>query len=103
MTKISELFLILLLLLNIHTLSTEEENPAIEIQIDTKVIYNKYRNYFKFNYEGEIGAKIFFEVDNDIDMYLINPKGKRTQISEDYHYKENNYYADLTETGTYYI
>ena len=103
MSKIYELFLISLLVLNIHTLPTEEENPAIEIQIGTKVIYDKYRNYFKFNYEGEIGAKIFFEVDNDIDMYLINPKGKRTQISEDYHYKENNYYADLTETGTYYI
>ena len=91
MTKISELFLILLLLLNIHTLSTEEENPAIEIQIGTKVIYDKYRNYFKFNYEGEIVAKIFFTVDDDIDMYLINPKGKKAQINEDHYSKENNY------------
>ena len=103
MSRISEFFLILLLLLNIYTLSTEEENPAIEIQIGTKVIYDKYRNYFKFNYEGEIGAKIFFAVDDDIDMYLINPKGKKAQINEDHYSKENNYYAELTETGIYYI
>ena len=103
MTKISELFLILLLLLNIHTSSTEEDNPTIEIQIGTKVQYDKNRNYFKFKYEGEIGAMILFELNDDIDIYLISPKGKRTQINSDYYYKDYNYFANLTETGTYYI
>jgi hypothetical protein len=91
------------LLLNIHTLSTKEENPAIEIQIGTKVQYDKNRNYFKFKYEGEIGAKILFELNDDIDIYLISPKGKRTQINSDYYCNDYNNFANLTETGTYYI
>jgi len=103
MTKILGLFLILPLLLNIHTLSTEEENPAIEIEIGTKVQYDKNRNYFKFNYEGEIGAKILFTVDDDINMYLINPNGKKTEINNYDYYKENRCFVDLTETGIYYI
>ena len=103
MAKISELFLFLLLFLNIQTSTTEEKNPAIEIQIGTKVQYDKNRNYFKFKYEGEIGAKILFELNDDIDIYLISPKGKRTQINSDYYYKDYNYFANLTETGTYYI
>ena len=104
MSKKSILFLLLLLLKNVHTLSSEEENLAIEIQNGELIQYYQNRNHFKFKYEGEIGAKIIFEVNYRIDIYLTSPKGKREQVNYDfYYYNKHNYLAELTENGTYYI
>ena len=104
MSKKSILFLLLLLLKNVNTLSSEKENLTIEIQNGELIQYYQNRNHFKFKYEGEIGAKIIFEVNYRIDIYLTSQKGKREQVNYDfYYYNKHNYLAELTENGTYYI
>ena len=109
MPKISELFLLLLFLNNIQALLKEDQRQAIEIQIGSKVEYDKNRNYFQFLYEGSTSAKILFEVDdNDIESYLTYPGGKRVKLTnqgykgfKDLRYENRSNIQNLTETGNY--
>ena len=105
MTKISELFLVLLFLNNIQALLNEDQKQTIEIQIGSKVEYDKNRNYFQFLYEGPTSANILFEIDDyDIDAFLTDPKGNRVPIKSDhYHYEDRSNIKNLTETGNYFL
>ena len=106
MRKISKLFLLLLLLGGISSVQiqlNEEEEEAIEIEIGSAVEFDKNRNYFKFLYEAETTSKIIFRFEeNDENLYLTYPSGKRIILGNN-EYSRKNFEGNLTENGTYYL
>ena len=106
MSKISKLFLLLLAIenaLSIQAGLNEEENPLpIEIELGSKVEYDKNRNYFKFDYQGINNTLLYFSTtDYKIVLSLTYPKGNKKELS-DYSW-ERGYEANITENGTYLL
>ena len=104
MSKISKLYLLLLLLSSIsgiQTLSDKNKTDAIEMTVGSRVEFDKNRNYFKFTFEGSDKAKIIFDFyEYDEDLFLTKPNDVRINLKDEYSYP---YLGNLTENGTYYV
>ena len=103
MLDIPKLLILVLLLNCITSLQTElnaNQKEAVEIKFGSPVNFDKTNNYFKFTYNGDKDAQIFFYFEENIgDIYLTNPNGDRYFLER---YK-HNYKGNLTYVGTYYL
>ena len=106
MLDISKLLLLVLLLNCITSLQTESndfQKEAVEIKFGSAVDFDKNNNYFKFTYDGDKDAQIYFRfLDNVADLYLTDPSGERHYL--DYSERDRRIYkGNLTYDGTYYL
>ena len=108
MSKISKLYLLLLLLSSISSVQTlldENETEPIEMKVGSRVEFDENRNYFKFNFTGSNESKIIFDFEQCIlYMSLTNTNGETNSLKNmngDHCIK--NYVGNLTENGTYYV
>ena len=103
MLETSKLLILVLLLNCITSLQTEPngfQKEAVEIKFGTMVDFDKTNNYFKFTYNGDNDAQIYFRFEERIgDVYLTDPNGERHYLERD----SRIYKGNLTYDGTYYL
>jgi len=99
-----QMFKHLLLLLLISSISNLEvglgQKEAIELKTNSKLEYDKEKNYFKFLYNSSGVSYLFFKFYSDRpDINGYDPRNQKIQIYNIYGYD----YAKLEFTGTYYF
>ena len=104
MSRFFKFFLICLMLNNIFSLQdrlNEGIKKPIELKMNSATKYDKYSNYFFFNFTGLNNTKLmllFFDFEGDI--YLTNPLDEINKFERE---ESNCYIFSLTINGTYYL